>query len=254
MSFHFATSQRRSLALWLMALTAAVVCCEPLAMAQETKERPGRARRARDREEGFTPLLKGDGTEIWKGYNKQEWPEGWKLEDGVLHRHAGGGDLATKQEYGDFDLRFGFKFSPGGNSGVMYRVTEADEPAYLTGPEYQVLDDAKHKDGQSPLTSSGSLYALYPPSEKALKPAGEWNRGRIVLRGNRVQHFLNGKKVVDAEIGSDDWNEKLASSKFATWPKFAKNQKGKIVLQDHGDEVWFRNMRIKELTGKPESK
>jgi hypothetical protein len=135
----------------------------------------------------------------------------------------------------------------------MYRVTESDEPAYLTGPEYQVLDDAKHKDGQNKLTSSASLYALYPPTEDVLKPAGEWNRSRIVVEGNHVRHFLNGKKVVDVEIGSDDWNKQLAASKFATWPKFGKNAKGKIVLQDHGDEVWYRNMRIKDLTGKPAS-
>jgi hypothetical protein len=114
-----------------------------------------------------------------------------------------------------------------------------------------VLDDAKHKDGQNKLTSSGSLYALYPPSEDVLKPAGEWNRSRIVVEGNHVRHFLNGKKVVDVEIGSEDWNKKLAASKFATWKGFGTNAKGKIVLQDHGDEVWYRNMRIKDSTGKP---
>jgi hypothetical protein len=250
MSFHFPTVRRHSLYLSLLAVVAVAASCEQLAVAQETKaERP--ARRGRDREVGFTRLFEGDGAEHWKAYGKEGWPEGWKFEDGVLHRHASGGDLASKKEYGDFDLRFGWKVAPGGNSGVMYRATESSEPAYLTGPEYQLLDDDKHKDGQSPLTSSASLYALYPPTEKVLKPAGEWNRSRIVVEGNHVRHFLNGKKVVDVEIGSDDWNKKLAASKFATWPKFGKNTKGKIVLQDHGDEVWYRNMRIKELTGKP---
>ena len=250
MSFHFPNWQRQTVCLALLSALAVVASCEHLAVAQETKaERPRRAGRG-NREVGFTPLFKGE-TENWKAYGKEGWPEGWKFEDGALHRHAGGGDLASKDEYGDFDLRFGWKVSPGGNSGVMYRVTESDEPAYLTGPEYQVLDDAKHQDGKNKLTSSASLYALYPPTEDVLKPAGEWNRSRIVVQGNHVQHFLNGTKVVDVEIGSDDWNKQLAASKFATWPKFGKNAKGKIVLQDHGDEVWYRNMRIKDLTGKP---
>lgn len=252
MSFHFPNWRRQTVCLALLSALVFVASCEHLTFAQETKaERPRRAGRG-DREVGFTPLFKGE-SENWKAYGKEGWPEGWKFEDGVLHRHASGGDLASKGEYGDFDLRFGWKVSPGGNSGVMYRVTESDEPAYLTGPEYQVLDDAKHKDGQNKLTSSASLYALYPPTEDVLKPAGEWNRSRIVVEGNHVRHFLNGKKVVDVEIGSDDWNKQLAASKFATWPKFGKNAKGKIVLQDHGDEVWYRNMRIKDLTGKPAS-
>lgn len=252
MSFHFPNWRRQTVCFSLLAALAVAASCERLAVAQETKaERPGRARRG-NREIGFTPLFKGDATENWKAYGKEGWPEGWKMEDGVLHRHAAGGDLMSKQEYGDFDLRFGWKVSPGGNSGVMYRASESSsEPAYLTGPEYQVLDDAKHKDGQNKLTSSGSLYALYPPTEDVLKPAGEWNRSRIVVEGNHVRHFLNGKKVVDVEIGSDDWNKKLAASKFATWAKFGKNAKGHIVLQDHGDEVWYRNMRIKDSTGKP---
>ena len=211
MSFHFPNWRRQSVCFSLLAAFAVAASCDRLAVAQETKaERPGRARRG-DREIGFTPLFKGEATENWKAYGKEGWPEGWKLEDGVLHRHASGGDLMTKQEYGDFDLRFGWKVSPGGNSGVMYRATESSEPAYVTGPEYQVLDDAKHKDGQNKITSSGSLYALYPPTEDVLKPAGEWNRSRIVVEGNHVRHFLNGKKVVDVEIGSDDWKAKFAA-------------------------------------------
>jgi hypothetical protein len=90
---------------------------------------------------------------------------------------------------------------------------------------------------------------LYPPTKDASKPVGEWNRSRIVLKGNRVRHFLNGEEVVDVELGSEDWNKRVAESKFAAWPKFGKNKKGHIVLQDHGDEVWYRNMRIKKLDG-----
>jgi hypothetical protein len=202
------------------------------------------------KEKGFVKLFEGDKEKAWVGYGKDTWPEGWELSEGVLHRKAGGGDLQTVEEFGDFDLRFGWKIAPGGNSGVMYRVSREKGPAYETGPEYQVLDDAAHQDGKSPLTSAGSLYALYPPAKNVAKPAGEWNRSRIVVEGNRVRHFLNGEKVVDVEIGSDDWKKQLAASKFATWPKYAKNKRGHVVLQDHGDEAWYRNMRIKRLDAK----
>ncbi|MCC6492870.1 MAG: DUF1080 domain-containing protein [Pirellulales bacterium] len=201
------------------------------------------------KEKGFTKLLPGDDHEGWTAYGNDQWPQGWEVKGGILHRTTGGGDVMTEKEYGDFDLRFGWKVSEGGNSGVMYRVSEEKGPAYWTGPEYQVLDNERHQDGKNPLTSAGSLYGLYASAEDAAKPAGEWNRGRIVIRGNHVQHFLNGQKVVDAEIGSDDWNKLVAGSKFAAWPKFGKNQRGHIVFQDHGDEVWYRNIRIKELDG-----
>ncbi len=201
-------------------------------------------------EDGFTRLFEGDKEKTWVGYGKDTWPEGWVLSEGVLHRKAGGGDLQTVEEFGDFDLRFGWKIAPGGNSGVMYRVSREKGPAYETGAEYQILDDAAHQDGKSPLTSAGSLYALYPPAKKVVKPAGEWNKSRIVVEGNRVRHFLNGEKVVDVEMGSDDWKKQLAASKFASWPKFAKNKRGHVVLQDHGDEAWYRNMRIKRLDEK----
>jgi hypothetical protein len=208
----------------------------------------GGAAKAKSESEGeFVKLFEGEKDKTWVGYNKDAWPEGWELNDGVLHRKSGGGDLQSIEEYGDFDLRFGWKVAPGGNSGIMYRVSREKGPAYETGPEYQILDNEKHRDGKSPLTSSGSLYALYAPSKDVAKPAGEWNKGRIVVKDNRIRHFLNGEKVVDAQLGSDEWNELVAKSKFAAWLKFGKNPKGFIVLQDHGDEVWFRNMRIKRL-------
>lgn len=216
-----------------------------ISVAQDAPtERRGRRRGL---EEGFTRLLQNGEKTGWVGYGSDKWPEGWEVDGGTLHRAGGGGDVMTEQQYGDFDLRFAWKVSAGGNSGVMYRVSQEKGPAYLTGPEYQVLDNAKHQDGKNPLTSAGSLYALYAPSEDAANPAGQWNRARIVLQGNHVQHYLNGKKVVDAEIGSDDWNKLVAASKFASWEKFAKNERGHIVFQDHGDEVWFRNIRIKQL-------
>jgi hypothetical protein len=233
------SGRRRLVVSTLAALTIASLGV-PSATSAETAVK-------KKKEVGFANLFEGDKDKTWVGYGKDTWPEGWELSEGVLHRKTGGGDLQTVEEFGDFDLRFGWKIAPGGNSGVMYRVSREKGPAYETGPEYQILDDAAHRDGKSPLTSAGSLYALYAPSQKVVKPAGKWNRSRIVVEGNHVRHFLNGEKVVDVEIGSDDWKAKLAESKFATWPKFAKNDMGHIVLQDHGDEAWFRNMRIKRL-------
>lgn len=225
----------------LLCLVLSVAGVKPVAAQDPLKSKEKEAKK------GFKFLLEDDAKKNWIGYGTEKWPDGWEVTDGVLHRKGSSGDLMTVGEYGDFDLRLAWKISEGGNSGIMYRVSQEEGPAYHTGPEYQVLDNAKHADGKSPLTSTGSLYALYPPTKEAAKPVGEWNRTRIVVRGNRVRHFLNGEQIVDAEIGSDDWKTKVAGSKFAALPKFGKNVRGHIVLQDHGDEVWYRNVRIKEL-------
>lgn len=191
-----------------------------------------------------------DGTSLdsFRGYGEEAVGSGWEMTDGVLHLDGTRtGDIMTKQEFGNFELRFEWKISEGGNSGVMYRVSLGDKKPYLSGPEYQVLDDDKHKDGKLETHRSGSLYALYPPKNKTLKPVGQWNTSKIVLNGNTVEHWLNGQKVVEAELGSDDWKAKVAASKFKNWVKFGKNKKGHICFQDHGDEVWYRNIKIAPL-------
>jgi len=197
---------------------------------------------------GFTPLFDGTSTRGWRGYGSKEFPAGWVVEDGALHRRAGGGDIMTEEVYQDFELRFEWKVAAGGNSGVIYRVREQAEPAFHTGPEYQILDDAIQPDGKILPTSAASLYGMYPPSRRVSKCAGSWNEGRIIVRGDHVQHWLNGELVVDCHIGSEDWNERLKKSKFATWPDFAHPSRGHIVLQDHGDAVWFRQLYIKPIT------
>ncbi len=184
----------------------------------------------------------------FRGYSEEAIGSGWKIENGVLHLDGTkSGDIITKQQFGDFELEFEWKISEGGNSGVMYRVSLGDKKPYLTGPEYQVLDDDKHKDGKIESHRSGSLYALYAPENKTLKPVGQWNTSKIVLKGNHVEHWLNEQKVVEAELGSDDWNARVADSKFKDWEKFGKNRRGHICFQDHGNPVWFRNIRIKSL-------
>ncbi|MGI9456227.1 MAG: ThuA domain-containing protein, partial [Aeoliella sp.] len=128
-------------------------------------------------------------------------------------------------------------------------VQETDEPSYFTGPEYQVFDHAGHNKKPIGATSAGALYDLYSPSEDASLPAGEWNKGKIVIDGNHLEHWLNGKRIVNAEFGSDDWNHRVQNSKFAKWPDFGKIARGHIALQDHGNPVWYRNIRIKPLVG-----
>lgn len=202
---------------------------------------------AAEREQGWRALFDGRTTNGWRGYKRQAIPSGWQVVDGELTRVSGGGDIITVDQFADFELAVEWKVGPGGNSGIFYRVTESGEESYHTGIEMQVLDDARHADGKSRLTSAGSLYALYPAPEGIVKPAGEWNSARVIARGNHVEHWLNGVKVVDAELWSPDWNRRLAASKFTQWPDYAKATRGHIGLQDHGDRVAFRNIKIREL-------
>jgi hypothetical protein len=174
-------------------------------------------------------------------------PAGWQIVDGALTRVGAGGDIITRSTFADFELMLDWRVDPGGNSGIMYRVTEDRAYAFETGPEMQVLDDAGHADGRSRLTAAGSLFGLYPSPAGVVRPAGEWNTARILVRGGHVEHWLNGTKVVDAEIGSDDWNGRVAGTKFAAWPGFAKARSGHIALQDHGDRVAYRAIRIRAL-------
>ncbi len=197
-----------------------------------------------EKKAGWKLLFDGKTTDGWKGYRKDKMPDGWQVIDGVLTRAKGGGDICTVEEFADFELQADWKISPGGNSGIMYRVAETHGAPYETGPEYQVLDDEKHGDGKNPLTSAGSIYAVYPPAKKVVKPVGEWNHTKIVLRGNHVEHWLNGEKICEAEIGSEDWNARVAKSKWAKVASYAKEPKGHIDLQDHGDKVEFKNIKI----------
>ncbi len=194
----------------------------------------------------WTTLFDGTSTDAWRGYNKAAMPDKWSIEEGVLVG-SGGGDIITKEKYTDFELELDWKIAPGGNSGIMYRVLETKGPSYQTGPEYQLLDNESHKLEATADTATGSLYALYPPTVDAAKPVGEWNTTRIVSNDGHVEHWLNGKKVVDAELGSDDWNKRVAASKFANWKGFGEAKEGHIALQDHGSKVYFKNIRIRPL-------
>jgi hypothetical protein len=186
-------------------------------------------------------------TAEWRGFKMDTLPSGWQVVDGALTRVASGGDIVTRKKYRDFELTLAWRVAPGGNSGIFYRASEDDDAIYWTAPEMQVLDDAGHKDGQSRLTAAGSDYGIYPAPAGVVKPAGEWNRVRILVRGNHVEHWLNGVKVVEYELGSPDWLAKVQASKFAPHPHYGRNAEGYIGLQDHGDWVAYRNIHIREL-------
>jgi hypothetical protein len=196
---------------------------------------------------GWRLLFDGRTTAGWRGFRRADMPAGWQVVDGALTRIAEGADIVTTDQFGNFELALEWNVAPGGNSGVMYRVSEDVAESYESGPEMQVLDDARHADGKSRLTAAGSLFALYPSPEGVVRPAGEWNAARVVANGNHVEHWLNGVKVVECEIESPDWEARVRASKFRQWPSFGRARTGHIALQDHGDRVAYRNVKIREL-------
>ena len=222
------------------------VCAQGTNSDQETGARESEEA---DSDDGWTFLFDGTSLDAFRGYAHEKIGAGWKIEDGALvfDGKSGGGDIITRDRFADFELRFEWKISPGGNSGVMYRVSLGDPATYFSGPEYQILDDSAHHDGRNSATSAAALYGLYVPQNKRLQPVGEWNTARIVVDGNRVEHWLNGEKVVQAEIGSKDWNRRVEASKFKAWNKFGKNRQGHIAFQDHGNRVSYRNIRIRKI-------
>lgn len=196
---------------------------------------------------GWKLLFDGTSLSGWRGY-KTETPAGWTVQNGVLSLAAGRkGDLVTKQEYGDFELALDWKISSGGNSGILYRVGLGDQAPARSGPEFQLLDNVRAKDNAIPSHQAGALYDLVVPPKDVTRPVGEWNEARIRLQGWKVEHWLNGVKLVELDLASPAGKELIQKSKFKTWPRFASLPRGHIVLQDHGDVVSFRNIRLREL-------
>ena len=201
-----------------------------------------------ERAAGWRLLFDGKTLSAWRGYKADTISKTWQIVDGVLTKSRPADDIVTRDQFGDFDFVFDWKVSPGGNAGVFYRATEEYEKIYWSATEYQLLDDAGHRDGQNPLTSAGSNYGLYPAPRGAVKPANEWNTSRIVARGPRVEHWLNGVKTAEYEYGSADWTAKVQASKFKDWPNYGKATRGVIGIQgDHGGVLALRNIKIREL-------
>jgi len=194
---------------------------------------------------GWRLLFDGKTTNGWKGFKTDAPDSGWTVKDGTLGPTRGvSKDIVTKENFENFELTFDWKISPMGNSGVMYHVIPVGDETYQSGPEYQLLDNAH---GEQPLEQAASAYYLFAPSKDMTKPVGEWNHGRIVVDHGKVQHWLNGVKVVEYDLNSEAFKARVAATKFKRWPQFATGKTGAIALQMHGDPVWFENIKIKVL-------
>lgn len=201
-------------------------------------------------EHEWMSLFDGESMDQWRGYKQEEMPEGWIIDDGAMYASipAGGMDIVTRETFTSFAFEFEWKVEENGNSGVMWHVDEtAGDYPWMTGPEYQLLDDAGFNDGMIGKNSAGSDYDVTAPSEAVTRPAMEWNQARIVVDGANVQHWLNGVMVVEYDKNSDDHQARVAASKWKDYATYGTTSTGHIAIQgDHG-AVWFKELRIKRL-------
>jgi len=202
-----------------------------------------------EKAQGWRLLFDGKATEGWIGFRKDHVPDGWQAQDGCLVRVEKAGDIVTEAMFDNFELALEWKISEAGNSGIFFRVTDKHDTVWQTGHEMQIIDNDRHPDGRNPMTMVNSCYALYPPKDDKdyCVPVGEWNQVRILADGGHVEYWCNGEKVVEYDIGSEDWTRRVGDSKFAEFEGFGVKPRGRIALQDHGDRVAFRNIKIRPL-------
>lgn len=237
----------------LLLALALFLCAVGVSVAE-----PANTLSAQETAQGWKLLFDGQTTTGWRGYAQTNFPaQGWVVEDGCLvnqgkgegHQGAGGGDLVTTEKFDDFDLKFDWRISPGGNSGVKYFVHEGKTGKSGVGYEYQLLDDDKNPDARhDPNRQAGALYYLIAPNEsKHLQPVGQWNQSEIIVQGNHVEHWLNGARIVQFELGSPEIKEAIAKSKFKNIRGYGEKMTTVLLLQDHGDAVSFRNLKVRRL-------
>ncbi|MDX2246946.1 MAG: DUF1080 domain-containing protein [Bacteroidia bacterium] len=207
---------------------------------------------AQEKADGWQLLFDGKTASGWHSYLRDS-VAGWTVAEGLLSTVGGNGDLVSDETYENFELAVEWKVEPKGNSGIFFGVTEDTmyHSTYETGPEFQIIDDANYPDPLADNQKSGANYALHAPSELAARPAGEFNTTTIIVNQGKVEHWLNGKKVVSYELWTPEWEAMVAKTKFASMPGYGKDKKGHLALQDHGDGVTFRNIKIKLLTPGP---
>ena len=240
-----AAARAARLALTFASLTAGLAACASRPRAADTSSG---ATPASESAGEWRALFDGTSTDAWRAYRRQDMGTGWSIVDGTLTKSGSASDLVTRDEFGDFELAWDWKLAPHSNSGIFYRATEEYDFIYWSGPEYQLTDDAGTEDGESQLTATASLYALYPSRAGVVKPAGEWNSSRLVVRGARAEHWLNGQKVAEYQLWNSDWEARVKASKFGAWPNFGRARRGHIGIQgDHPGQLALRDIRIREL-------
>jgi len=206
-----------------------------------------------EKKAGWKLLFDGKTLNGWRGYQNKK-TESWMAMSGVIHCKGSTedksdlrADLITDKQYENFDLSIDWKISPKGNSGIIYLATEQHKAAYETGPEYQIIDDLNFPEKLEDWQKTGANYAMDPAPTAQPNKVGEWNTTRIVVNKGHVEHWLNGKKIVEYQIGSEKWNKEKTTGKWKSAPDYGVSKKGHIALQDHGSEAWFKNIKIKEL-------
>ena len=251
------TSMRIPLLSVLLGITVFACQSTPVGGPESVKPDPDEAGIANslteeEQADNWQLLFNGKDLYSWRGFKMEEIPLGWTIDGDSIHFDGklggeGAGDLNTKEQFSDFELKLEWRISPGANSGVLYRVTEDYDEEYMSGPEFQIIDDKGYPGELKGTQLSGANYGLHSPTKDVVVPPGEWNQMRLLVSGSHVEHWLNGEMLVEYELWTEGWKEMVANSKFAAWAGYGMSPKGYIVLQDHGAPVWFRNIRIKPL-------
>ncbi len=246
--------------LFFLAVTALFFSCknnQNSSVSEKTSEEA--TTKAPQEDSEWTYLFNGEDAEGWRGYNEEEGsglPEGWVIEEGTLKSLGKGGDIGGdiiygKEKYGNFELYLEWKLSPQGNSGVFYHVVENEkyEAPYFTGPEYQIIDSENFPQKLEDWQKIGADYGMYVPDYENLElpDVTNWNTTRIRVTDDKVTYWLNGQKTVEFDPGSEEWNKRKEEGKWKDYPDYGKTNTGFIGLQDHGSEIWFRNIKIKKL-------
>ncbi|MCC7086130.1 MAG: DUF1080 domain-containing protein [Pirellulales bacterium] len=232
-----------------VALCTLVSVVNPMLAAEPSNDQPARLNTltAAEKSAGWKLLFDGKTTAGWRNFGKNKISDGWNVVDGVLVGKLGAGDIITTDPYGAFELVLDYKIPQGGNSGVMYHVSEEANQPYETGPEVQIYDDH----GEPGAQKTGFLYQMYGSNVDATKPAGQWNQMRLLITPEKCETWINGTKYHEYVIGSDDWNQRLAKTKYKQLPHYAKRESGFICLQEHGGgQLEFRNIKIRTIAAK----
>ena len=238
---------KQNLMMFILVTSAIIISCSG------SKDTVDNSLSKEEQEQGYKLLFDGKTMNGWRTYQNKS-AESWFVDSGTLHCKGSSAnygaitaDLMTKDQYENFDLLVDWKISPKGNSGILYMVTEDNAYSFLSGPEYQIIDDKNFPEKLEDWQLTAANYAMDPAPTAVPSPVGEWNHTRIVVNKGHVEHWLNGKKVVEYELYSDDWKKKKMAGKWKDVPTYGQSKKGYITFQNHGSEAWFKNIKIKEL-------